>query len=93
VLLRSDFTRRLWRPLVSRDGSSRSTLSEVSEHTVGKVFQFVTVNENALQWLLGLLETRITNDAQGIGRAWIEVVQFLGRCIEVPFQLTDWQAD
>lgn len=60
---------------------------------VSEVFQFLSVNENALQWQSGLLETRITNDVSGVGRAWIDIVQFLGRRMEVPFQLTDWQAD
>ncbi len=67
--------------------------SIVVKRPVGEVFQFLSVNENALQWQPGLLETRITNDVQGVGRAWIDTVQFLGRRMEVPFQLTDWQAD
>ena len=67
--------------------------SIVVNRPVGEVFQFLSVNENALQWQPGLLETRISNDVQGIGRAWIDVVQVLGRRMEIPFQLTDWQAD
>ena len=67
--------------------------SIVINQPVAKVFQFLSVNENALQWQSGLLETRITNDAQGLGGAWIDVVQVLGWHIEVPFQLTDRQAD
>jgi carbon monoxide dehydrogenase subunit G len=43
--------------------------------------------------IMARLEMRITNAVQGVGRAWIDVVQFLGRRSEVPFQLTDWQAD
>jgi uncharacterized protein YndB with AHSA1/START domain len=65
----------------------------VVNRPVSDVFQFLSVNENALQWQPGLLETRITNDVQGVGKAWIDVVQFLGRRMEVPFQVTDWQAD
>ena len=65
----------------------------VVNRPVGEVFQFISVNENALQWQPGLLDARITNDVQGLGRAWIDTVQFLGRRIEVPFQLTDWQRD
>jgi uncharacterized membrane protein len=65
--------------------------SIVVDRPVGEVFQFISVNENALQWQPGLLETRITNDVTGPGRAWIDTVQFLGRRLEVPFQLTDWQ--
>jgi uncharacterized protein YndB with AHSA1/START domain len=67
--------------------------SIVVNRPVGKVFQFISVNENALQWQPGLLETRITNDIQGVGKAWIDVVQFLGRRMEIPFRLTDWQSD
>jgi uncharacterized protein YndB with AHSA1/START domain len=65
----------------------------VVNRPASEVFQFLSVNENALQWQSGLLETRITNDVQGIGRAWIDTVQFLGRRIEIPFRTTDWQAD
>ena len=63
----------------------------VVNRPVAEVFQFMSINENALQWQSGLLETRITNDVQGIGRAWIDTIQFLGRRMETPFQLTDWQ--
>jgi uncharacterized membrane protein len=65
----------------------------VVNRPVGEVFQFISVNENALQWQPGLVETRITNDIQGVGRAWTDVVQFLGRRLEIPFQLTEWQPD
>ena len=65
----------------------------VVNRPVGEVFQFISANENALQWQPGLLETRITNDVQGVGKTWIDVVQFLGRRMEVPFRLADWQPD
>ena len=65
--------------------------SIVVNRPVAEVFQDMSINENALQWQSGLLETRITNDVTGPGRAWIDTVQFLGRRLEVPFQLTDWQ--
>ena len=65
--------------------------SIVVNRPVGEVFQFISVNDNALQWQPGLLETRITHDVQGVGKAWIDVVQFLGRRMEIPFRLTDWQ--
>ena len=67
--------------------------SIVVNRPVGEVFQFISVNENALQWQPGLLETRVTNDVKGVGKTWIDVVQFLGRRLEVPFRLTDWQSD
>jgi hypothetical protein len=58
---------------------------------LAEVFQFMSVNENALQWQSSLLETRLTNDVQGVGKTWIDTIQFLGRRMETPFQLTDWQ--
>jgi uncharacterized protein YndB with AHSA1/START domain len=65
--------------------------SIVINRPLAEVFQYMSINENALQWQPGLLETRLTNDVTGPGRAWIDVVQFLGRRMEVPFQLTGWQ--
>lgn len=67
--------------------------SIVVNRPVGEVFQFISINENALQWQPGLLETRIINDVNDVGWAWIDVVQFLGRRLEVPFRLTDWQPE
>ena len=67
--------------------------SIVVNRPMGDVFKFISVNENALQWQPGLLETRITNDVTGVGRAWTDVVQVLGRRLEVPFRVTDWQPD
>jgi uncharacterized membrane protein len=65
--------------------------SMVINRPLTEVFQYMSVNENALQWQPGLLETRVTNDVNGPGRAWIDTIQFLGRRMETPFQLTDWQ--
>ena len=39
--------------------------SIVVNRPVGEVFQFISVNENALLWQPGLLETMITNDVNG----------------------------
>ena len=58
-----------------------------------EVFQFISVNENALLWQPGLLETMVTNDVNGSGRAWTDVVELLGRRLEIPFRVTDWQSD
>ena len=63
----------------------------VINRPVTEVFQFMSINENALQWQSSLLEVRVTNDVTGPGRAWIDTIQFLGRRMETPFQLTDWQ--
>ena len=64
----------------------------VINRPLAEVFQFMEVNGNALQWQSGLLETRITNDVvSGTGRAWIDTTQVLGRRMETPFQITDWQ--
>jgi uncharacterized membrane protein len=67
--------------------------SIVINRPLAEVFQYMSINENALQWQSGLLETRITNDVTGPGRAWIDTIHFLGRRMETPFQLTDWQRD
>ena len=56
-----------------------------------EVFRFMTDNQNALQWQSGLLEARVTNDVVGVGRAWVDVVQFLGRRIEVASQTTEYE--
>ena len=60
---------------------------------VAEVFRFMSDNQNALQWQSGLLEARITNDVMAIGRAWVDVVQFLGRRIEIASELTDYEED
>jgi uncharacterized membrane protein len=66
---------------------SRVTINRPLE----EVFRFMTDNQNALQWQSGLLEARVTNDIAGVGRAWVDVVQFLGRRIEIASQTTDFE--
>ena len=56
-----------------------------------EVFRFMTDNQNALQWQSGLLEARVTNDVVGIGKTWVDVVQFLGRRIEIASELTEFE--
>ena len=56
-----------------------------------EVFRFMTDNQNALQWQSGLLEARVTNDVVGVGKTWVDVVQFLGRRIEVASELTEFE--
>lgn len=58
---------------------------------IEEVFRFLSDNQNALQWQSGLLEARVTNDVVGIGRAWIDVVQFLGRRIEIASELSEYE--
>ena len=60
---------------------------------VAEVFRFLQDNRNALQWQSGLLEARVTNDVIGVGRAWVDVVQFLGRRIEVASELVEYEPD
>jgi uncharacterized membrane protein len=56
-----------------------------------EVFRFMTDNQNALQWQSGLLEARVTNDVVGIGKTWVDVVQVLGRRIEIASELTQFE--
>ncbi len=56
-----------------------------------EVFRFMTDHQNALQWQSGLLEARVTNDVVGIGKTWVDVVQVLGRRIEVASELTEFE--
>lgn len=56
-----------------------------------EVFRFMTDNQNALQWQSGLLEARVTNDVVGIGKTWVDVVQVLGRRIEIVSELTEFE--
>ena len=57
------------------------------------VFGFLKENENALQWQAGLLQVRITNGTMGVGRAWVDVVQFLGQRLEVASELTEYEPE
>ena len=56
-----------------------------------EVFRFMTDNQNALQWQSGLLEARVTNDVVGVGKTWVDVVQVLGRRIEIASELTEFE--
>ena len=56
-----------------------------------EVFRFMTNHQNALQWQSGLLEARVTNDVVGVGKTWVDVVQFLGRRIEIASELTEFE--
>lgn len=54
-----------------------------------EVYDFVRNQENAAGWLSGWLETRPTNDLEGvIGYTWIDVVEMFGRPVETEFELT-----
>jgi uncharacterized membrane protein len=58
-----------------------------------EVFRFMADNQNALQWQSGLLEARVTNDIVGIGRTWVDIVQFLGRRVEVASELVEYEPE
>jgi uncharacterized membrane protein len=60
---------------------------------IEEVFPFMMDNQNALQWQSGLLEARATNDVSGVGRTWVDVVQVLGRRIEVAFELIEYDPE
>ena len=53
-----------------------------------EVYDFVRDQENAPQWLSGWLETRPTNDTEGVGYTWIDMVEMFGRPVETEFELT-----
>ena len=40
---------------------------------------------------VGLLEARVTNDVVGVGKTWVDVVQVLGRRIEIASELTEFE--
>jgi uncharacterized membrane protein len=65
--------------------------SIVVNQSTEKVFAFMSVHDNALQWQSGLLEARVTSEITGVGKTWTDVVQFLGRRIELPFELTEYE--
>ena len=69
----------------------RIQASVTVNHPLEEVFRFMTNNQNALQWQSGLLEARVTNDIVGVGKTWVDVVQFLGRRIEVASELTEYE--
>jgi uncharacterized protein YndB with AHSA1/START domain len=58
---------------------------------IEEVFRFMTNHQNALQWQAGLLEARVTNDVVGVGKTWVDVVQVLGRRIEIASELTEFE--
>ena len=58
---------------------------------IDEVFRFMTNHQNALQWQSGLLEARVTNDVVGVGKTWVDVVQFLGRRLEIASELTEFE--
>ena len=52
------------------------------------VYDFVRDQDNAPKWLSGWLETRPTNDVEGVGYTWIDVVEMFGRPVETEFETT-----
>ena len=60
---------------------------------VGQVAEFLSVNENALLWQAGLLETRRTSDSNDVGSTWTDVIQVLGRRIELSFIVTEYEPE
>jgi uncharacterized membrane protein len=61
---------------------------------ISDVFSFLSDNQiNAHQWMSGLLDVKITNDVTGIGRAWVDTVQVLGRRVEVASEVTEYEPE
>ncbi len=56
---------------------------------VEQVAEFFSDNENALLWQTGLIETRLTSEPNRVGSTWTDVVQVLGRRIELSFVATE----
>jgi uncharacterized protein YndB with AHSA1/START domain len=70
-----------------------SIKSSVSlKRPLAEVFQFISDNQrNATQWVAGLIEARVTNHVVGVGRAWVDTMQLLGRRVEVPSEVTEYE--
>ncbi len=58
---------------------------------IEKVSEFMSVNENAHQWLSGLVETRVTSEIEGVGYTWTDVMQMFGRRVEIDFIVTEYE--
>jgi len=55
------------------------------------VFDYIRNQDNASQWLSGWRETRPTNETEGVGYTWIDVLEMFGRPVEAEFELTDFE--
>jgi uncharacterized membrane protein len=57
------------------------------------VFRYVQNNENAMNWMSGLLDVRMTNNMSGVGKTWVDIVQVLGRRVEVESRVTEFDPE
>lgn len=57
-----------------------------------EVFDFVNAQERAEVWVTGLLETRSTSAAKGVGYTWVDVLEVMGRRVESEFEVTEFES-
>ena len=66
--------------------------SVVINRPVHEVFAFIADVENNSLWQQGVLETRMTSQVpEGVGSTGIEVRQFMGRRMELSFEVTEYE--
>ena len=66
--------------------------SVVINRPVQEVFAFIANVENNAQWQSGVLEVRKTSQGPvGVGSTGIEVRRFMGRRMEVTFEVTEYE--
>lgn len=59
----------------------------------GDVFSYMIVQENAQNWMTGMVETRPTSETTGVGYTWIDVVQVFGRQVSTEFETIELEQD
>ena len=66
--------------------------SVVIDRPIHEVFAFIANVENNPQWQQSVLETRKTSPGPvGVGSTGIEVRQFMGRRMELSFEVTEYE--
>ena len=66
--------------------------SVVIERPLQEVFAFVSDPGNDVDWAEEIAEVRQTSEGQlGVGASFVQVAHFLGRRLEVPFEVTEYE--
>jgi len=66
--------------------------SVVIERPLEQVFAFVSDPRNDTEWAEEIVEVRQTSEgALGVGASFVQVARFLGRRLEVPFEVTEYE--
>jgi hypothetical protein len=66
--------------------------SVVIDQPLQQVFAFVSDPRNDTEWAEEITEVRQTSDGPlGVGASFIQVARFLGRRLEVPFEVTEYE--